>query len=138
MRREAAIGVEADLARARREFERWRLRRRRGERIPERLWEAAVEVAHAHGVSKASLALHLDYYGLQRRLAARTPEGRRRPRSAARFVELALPAGTCQARCHVELSDAVGSPLRVDVSGLSARELATFVRVVAGQEVGGG
>jgi hypothetical protein len=95
-----------------------------------------VEVARAHGVSKASLALHLDYYGLQRRLAARTSQARRR-RSVARFVEVALPAGRCQARCQLELSDAGGRPLRVDVSGLSARELATFVRALAGQEEGG-
>jgi hypothetical protein len=132
MRREAVTGRQAGLARARREFERWRRRRQRGERIPESLWQIAVGVARAQGVSQASLALHLDYYDLQRRVAASTPVAS--SQAAPTFLELSLPASRGQARCQLELSEVGGGQVRVEVSGLSPRELATFVRAVASQE----
>jgi len=126
------MGGQAAMATARCEFERWRLRRRRGARIPDSLWQMAVDLARAHGVSKASLALHLDYYGLQRRLTGSRPATCDPSQPA--FVELSLRAGHGQAHCQLELIDPAGGRVRVDVSGLSARELATFVRVLAGQE----
>jgi hypothetical protein len=119
------------LAEARREFERWRRGRARGARIPARLWQVAVRVAGSHGVSKTSLALGLDYYALQRRLAGAEAKQGRSPG----FVELALPAtGSGQARCQLEFGGGSGARVRVDVTGLSPGELATFVRAVAGQE----
>jgi hypothetical protein len=37
-------------------------------------------------------------------------------------------------RCQFELRDDLGDGVRVDVSGLSAKDLATFVRAVAGRD----
>jgi hypothetical protein len=92
---------------------------------------AAADLARSHGVSRTSQALRLDYYALQRRL----PGIEREPGvSAAEFVEVSLPAGSFGGCCQLDLADRSGGPLRVRVSGLSARELATFVRAVAGQE----
>ena len=92
----------------------------------------AVGVATKHGVSQASLALHLDYYALKRRLAA-IGSTQANP-LATEFVELSLTAGSHVGRCQVEMRDALGDTLRIDVSGLCARDLATFVRAVAGRE----
>lgn len=112
-----------------RQFERWRAMRRRGERIPVALWDAAVHAARGHGVSKTSQTLHLDYYALQRRLDAVAAE---QPNTVVpQFVELALPAvTTSSSQCRLELCDRDGGTVRLDLSGWSARELATFVRSI--------
>jgi len=56
------------LARARRRFEAWRLRKRPGARIPEALRAKAVEAAREHGLARTSQALRLDYYTLKGRM----------------------------------------------------------------------
>jgi len=121
----------ADLELARREFEVWRRSRRRGARIPLALWRTALDLARRHGVSKTSQTLHLDYYAVQRRLLESEPNG---SATAAEFIELSLPASPHVPRCQLELSEAGGGTLRIDLSGLSAKDLATFVRTVSGRE----
>ena len=115
-----------------RQFERWRGTRPRGERIPPVLWASALELARSHGVSKTSQVLHLDYYAVQRRLAEVSVEV---PRPAAQqFVELALPSGaTPTPQCRLEIRDRDGSTVRLELSGWSAPDLATFVRTVTGR-----
>jgi len=116
-----------DLDGVRRRFDGWRRRRARGARIPAVLWRAAVAMARTHGVSKTSLALHLDYYALQRRLAEGEPR-----RRAGGFVEVSLPPSAGGARCQVEIADPGGRQVRVELAGLSAAELATLVGTVMG------
>ena len=115
-----------------RRFDRWRGTRQRGERIPPALWAAALELARSHGVSKTSQTLHLDYYAVKRRLAGVSVE---RPRpDTQQFVELALPAcATSSPQCRLEMRDHDGSTVRLDLSGWSAPDLATFVRAVTGR-----
>jgi hypothetical protein len=115
-----------------RQFERWRSSRPRGERIPPVLWASALELARSHGVSKTSQVLHLDYYAVQRRLAAGSVEA---PSSAAQqFVELTLPSGSAPTQqCRLEIRDRDGGTVRLELSGWSAPDLATFVRTVTGR-----
>lgn len=87
---------DLDLNPARSEFDRWRRSRRRGERIPAWLWQIATTAVAAHGVSKTSQALHLDYYALQRRLASGAIA---LSSTAAEFVELSLPGSSRGPRC---------------------------------------
>lgn len=129
----AATAPADDLTQARREFERWRRSRPRGERIPGALWEAAIGLARDHGVSKVSMALGLDYYALQRRVVEPSESMPTRPASP-RFVELALPTTGPSVRCMVELADARGGAVRVELFGMSAPELAAFVRSIARSE----
>jgi hypothetical protein len=91
----------------------------------------AVGLAAEHGVSQTSQALHLDYYAVQRRLAA-TGAVPTKP-TAHEFVELSLPAAHA-GRCQVEVRDDLGGAMRIDVSGLCAKDLAVFVRAVAGHD----
>ncbi len=51
-------------------LERWREQRRRGERIPDDLWDAAAKLGESEGVSKTSQVLRLDYYDLKSRVEA--------------------------------------------------------------------
>jgi hypothetical protein len=126
-----SVSGPLDLDVARREFERWRRSRPRGERIPVALWRTAVDLARRHGTSKTSQVLHLDYYALQRRLTGTEPAT---AIAGTEFVDVALPADARGSRCQLEIGDDGGGKLRVDVCGLSAKDLATFVRAVAGRE----
>jgi hypothetical protein len=113
------------LSDAQSQFERWRSRRARGTRIPAILWQAAIDAAREHGVSKVSQALRLDYYGLKKRLesALSGPE----PGSGLGFLEIPL-CGPSAAECVLELEDGQGSRLRVELKGAAPAELETLAR----------
>ena len=123
-----------DLDRARREFERWRRGRPRGARIPNSLWQMAVGLAKSHGVNRTSLWLRLDYYCLQRRLSLTPMAAAASSPPEPKFVEVVLPSSASSPSCRVELLDPRGATVRVDLSGLSATDLATFVRTVCRSE----
>ena len=125
---------DSDFDRTCRDFERWRQRRPRGARIPPDLWQEALELAAEHGVSKTSQWLRLDYYAVQRRLAARQAKTPAAARPLAEFVEVSLPARGPFGRCQVEMCDSGGEAMRIEISGLSATDMATFVRAVTGRE----
>jgi hypothetical protein len=95
------------------------------------LWQMALSAASRHGVSKTSQTLRLDYYALQRRLAANTAA---RPSAPAEFIEVSLPRSSHGPRCQLEIRDSIGAAMRIDLTGLSAKDLATFVRAVAGHD----
>ena len=109
-------------------FKAWRAARRRGERIPKELWEAAIEFARGHGANRTAAALKLNYEDLVRRLSGSRPQ--RKVASAARgFVELSASAlspaddqgGT------VELIQVSGSRLTLRFPGAAPSELLPVV-----------
>lgn len=103
-------------------FAAWRAVRRLGMRIPPELWNAAVEMVAVHGAYRVARALNLDYDLLKQRAAV---AGRKVTASelAPRFVELfaaadAMPAPSAWApQCVVELANARGGRMRVELSG---------------------
>jgi hypothetical protein len=104
-----------------RRFEQWRAGRVVGQRIPSELWAGAVAAAVEHGAYRVAGELHLDYAVLKRRAAL---AGGTTPASevAPRFVELFAPAGrgmsaTSQPECVVELNNARGAKMRVELNG---------------------
>jgi len=65
----------------------WRRTRRRGQRIPEALWNEASILARSSGVSTISAALKLNYYDLQRRVRGeRVTQGP--PHTEPTFIQL--------------------------------------------------
>ena len=123
---------------ARRRFERWRRTRKARTRIPESLWAAAVKLADAYGVYRTAKTLRLDYYALKKRLREKSsslrPAKTGQPASGATFVELASPLRTGLAECTLELEDAAGAKMRIQVKGIEARELAALSRSLWGAE----
>ena len=79
--------LPTDLVQGRRRFQAWRGQRKPGVRIPQRLWTMAVRLAKAHGVSRTSAALGLDYFSLKGRAVDAVP-----PQSSGpAFLELPTP-----------------------------------------------
>ena len=60
--------VRHSLEVVRNQFESWRKRRRCRSRIPESLWQAAVQLCKEHSVFAVSRALRLNYNGLKNRV----------------------------------------------------------------------
>jgi hypothetical protein len=114
--------VPAALARLERRFAAWRKSRSVGERIPERLWEAAVEVAAHHGLNRTASILRLEYYSLKKRV------DRHRP-SRASFVELPSPTFPVTNECVIEMEDARGARMRVHLKGQNLPDLLALSRL---------
>jgi len=100
------------------QFKLWRQSRKRGTRIPEALWRAAVQAADEHGVSKVSQALGLDYYGLKKRLASTAELSESEPSAEPGFVEIPLFASAPE--CILEMEDSQGARLRIELKGPAA------------------
>jgi hypothetical protein len=115
-----------DLAHGRQRFQAWRRARQAGTRIPQTLWDLARQLAQRHGVSRTAAALRLDYYALQKRLAAAEPS---RP-PAPTFLELPAAALAAPAECVRELQDGAGARLRLVLQGYDATALAALGRTL--------
>lgn len=126
--KQGSLQATANLDEVRRDFERWRQSRRFGTRIPEELWQAATEVGQEIGVSKAARELCLDYYKLRRR-AESTSEQRPDAESPQqrKFLEIPLSAGPSP-ECVLEVEDARGVRLRVELKGATPAHLETLAR----------
>ena len=110
------------------QFDQWRAARGKGEKIPARLWDAAISAMAEHGAYCVSRELRLDYMVLKRRAA---PTGASASVPAPRFVELAVPqavpmsAPQLEPACVVEMANARGATMRLQLhaaalSGLPA------------------
>ncbi len=106
------------LKKVRGELEEWRGQRRRGQRIPEELWAAAVRAVGRHGLNRVSRALGLDYYHLKKRWGLGKEEGLHADGSEPVFVEVASAAAEMadpNAACVVELEKGNGVRMRICV-----------------------
>ena len=83
----------------------------RGKRLPDSVWQAAVELAREHGVYSVAHHLRLDYTGLKKRLGG-VSHRRRKARKPA-FVELMGPASAMLGECLIEFESLRGSKVRI-------------------------
>jgi hypothetical protein len=117
-----AVQVKADaLAQLKERFAAWRAVRKLGMRIPPELWAAAVEMVAVHGACRVAGDLTLDYDMLKQRVAMAGGKVTA-TELAPRFVELfapagAMPAQSAQPQCVVEMANARGARMRVELNG---------------------
>jgi hypothetical protein len=101
-------------------FTTWRAGRKLGMRIPPELWTEAVEMVAVHGAYRVARALTLDYHMLKQRVALGGGKATS-TELAPRFVELFAAAGptpsASQPECVVELANARGARMRVELNG---------------------
>jgi hypothetical protein len=115
------VGADA-LTQLEERFAAWRAGRKLGMRIPPQLWSEAVQMVGVHGACRVARALSLDYHVLKQRVAL--GGGKTISIEAApRFVELFSPTGpmptpsASQPQCVVELANARGARMRVELNG---------------------
>ena len=115
--------LSPELARAKKRFAAWRQTRAPKSRIPQGLWELAVELAASEGLNRTARALKLDYYALKERVEAAS---KKRKTNASAFLELpqvALPSR----ECVIELGDGEGL-VRIRLTGYEACEIVAVGR----------
>jgi hypothetical protein len=115
--------VPASLSRLGQRFAAWRRSRAAGRRIPEALWDSAVKVAAEHGLNRTARFLSIDYYSLKKRV-----ERASTPTKASTFVPLPPAPLSIVSECVIELEDATGSRMRVQLSGQAPPDLLAICR----------
>ncbi|MBW8004130.1 MAG: transposase family protein [Planctomycetes bacterium] len=127
------------LTEVEKQFRSWRSSRKRGSRIPQRLWQAAAELSEQHPISDIALTLGLDYTRLRRRveplpsLRTQLASDEVRPgRAGVRFVEVGMVPGRGTGECSVEAEDGRGKKLKMHLKGASCAEAVEIAKALWG------
>ncbi len=96
-------------------------------KLPEPLWQAAVELARQHGVYAVAHPLRLDYMGLKKRLGG-VSRPHRKPSKPAAFVELIAPRAPAVEGCVIEFESSIGSKMRIQWKASTAPDWASLLR----------
>ena len=99
------------VAQLQRQLEQFRSSQSGRTKLPESLWQAAVELARQHGVHAVAHPLRLDYTRLKQRLGG-SPIGQRKATKPA-FVELVAPPRAQLEECVIEFESSSGSTMRI-------------------------
>ena len=81
-------------------------------KLPEALWQAAVELAQQYGIYPVAHPLRLDYMGLKRRLGEVSSPDRQKVAAPA-FVELVAAQPATLEACVIEFESARGAKMRI-------------------------
>jgi hypothetical protein len=107
----SASPIPAPIEQLRRQLDEFRSTRPHRTKLPETLWQAAVELARQHGVYSVAHPLRLDYTGLKKRLDG-VPSPQKKATKPA-FVELVSAHPATMADWVIEFESSVGSKIRV-------------------------
>ena len=117
-----------DLMAVQRRVEAWRRTSGgRGSRIPEELWNEAVEVAQVAGLHATARALRFNYERLKER--AGQSAGKQNGK-ASQFVALELPRLNGGTHLVVDLAGREGEQIRIELSGLSGMDVVALAQTL--------
>lgn len=117
-----------ELMGVQRRVEAWRSRGGgRGSRIPEELWNEAVEVAQVAGLHATARALHFNYERLKERAG---PSAGKQSGDANQFVEFQLPQVSGGAKLVVDLWGREGEQVRMELSGVSGMDVVALAQTL--------
>jgi hypothetical protein len=94
-----------------RQLDQFRSTQPRRTKLPEALWQAAVELARQHGIYSVAHPLRLDYTRLKERLGGIATLRRKATKPA--FVELTAPDATSQHECAIDFECPSGRKMRI-------------------------
>ncbi len=95
-------------------------------RLPESLWQSAVELARQHGLYLVAHPLRLDYMQLKKRLDG-VVKATRKAASPA-FAELISSHSAMVSECVVEFESPMGGKMRIQWKGSSTPDWASLLR----------
>ena len=128
MNNKSASPIPEPIVQLQRQLDQFRSLQPHRTRLPEALWQAAVELARVHGLHPVAQPLRLDYMGLKKRLGEVPVVGREA--AAPAFVELisAHPATATVGECVIEFESSAGSKMRIQWKNSSAPDWASLLR----------
>jgi hypothetical protein len=122
----SAAVVPEPVAQLKLQLDQIRSTRPRGRKLPDSVWQAAVELAREHGVYSVAHHLRLDYTGLKRRLGG-VSQRRRKARKPA-FVELIASPSAMRGECFIELESLRGSKVRIQWKAATSPDWMSLLR----------
>ena len=111
MDRKSTLAIPEPIVQLQRQLEQFRSTQPRRTKLPESLWQAAVELARQHGVYPVAHPLRLDYMQLKKRLGG-VPSPRRKTTKPA-FVELVAPSPGKVDEWVIEVESSRGAKMRI-------------------------
>ena len=118
--------IPEPIAQLQRQLDQIRSTQPRGKKLPDSVWQAAVELAREHGVYSVAHPLRLDYMGLKKRLGG-VSHRRQKARKAA-FVELIAPPAAMLGECLIELESLHGGKVRIHWKGAAPPDWMSLLR----------
>ena len=82
-------------------------------KLPDSLWQAAVELARQFGIYPVAHPLRLDYMGLKKRLGKLSQPPHRRRAAAPAFIEMVAAEPATQEAWLIEFESSRGSKMRI-------------------------
>jgi hypothetical protein len=122
----SASPIPEPILQLQRQLDEFRSTRPRRTKLPEALWQAAVELARQHGIYPVAHPLRLDYMQLKKRLGG-VPDARRKKTKPA-FVELVTPHPATLEECVIEFESAGGSKMRIQWKAATPPDWANLLR----------
>ena len=126
MNRKSTLPIPEPIAQLQRQLDQFRSTQPRRTKLPDSLWQAAVELARQHGVYPVAHPLRLDYTRLKKRLGG-APTFRRKATKPA-FVELVASPPAKLEECGIEFESARGAKMRVQWKASAPPDWASLLR----------
>lgn len=126
MNHKSTSPIPEPILQLQRQLDQFRSTRPRRTKLPEPLWQAAVELARQHGIYPVAHPLRLDYMQLKRRLGG--VPGARRKKTKPAFVELITPHPATLEECVIEFESAGGSKMRIQWKAATPPDWANLLR----------
>lgn len=124
-----AVANSHQIEQVRNRFEVWR-RGHAGRRpLPQELWSEAAQLAQQYGVYRIAKALRLSYDSLKQHLPASAGLAAKRKKTPAKFVELLPWSSGLPPECSLELENARGAKMKVQLKGAAMGELSNLTRL---------
>lgn len=128
MNRKSTAPIPEAITQLQRQLEQFRSTQRARTRLPESLWQAAVELARQYGIHAVAHPLRLDYTRLKQRLngiSSRPPK--LKPTQPA-FVELIGSGAATLPECVIEFESASGGKMRIQWKAAIPPDWASLLR----------
>ena len=126
MNRKSTLPIPEPIVQLQRQLDEFRGTRPHRTRLPEALWQAAVELAREHGLYAVAHPLRLDYTGLKKRLGEVTSSKKKTTKPA--FVELIATHPAAVSECVIEFESSIGSKIRIQWKGSAGPDWASLLR----------
>ena len=126
MNGKSALPIPGPIEQLQRQLDEFRSTQPHRTKLPETLWQAAVELARHHGVYSVAHRLRLDYVGLKKRLDGVSDPKQKAAKPA--FVELIAGHSATMADCVIEFESSIGSKMRIQWKASTAPDWISLFR----------
>ena len=125
MNNRCASPIPEPIVELQRQLEEFRSTQSRRTKLPEPLWQSAMELARQYGVYSVAHPLRLDYVQLKKRLGGVSDLRKKTARPT--FVELVAAHPATMSECVIEIESSIGGKMRIQWKGSAGPDWASLL-----------